>query len=93
MRDYRIRRIGEKNELVSWLPGYCFRMMFEIPQESLGILIKKEYIKNETQVVEKRKLASYLFSLENHIKRVLCCMRKFCIMPWGKNLVLPVSRI
>ena len=69
-------------------------MMFEIPQESFGILIKKkEYIKNETQAVEKRKLASYLLYLENHIKRVVCCMKKFCTMPWGKNLVLPVSRI
>ena len=38
-------------------------------------------------------LASY-FILEPHVKGlVVCYMRKFCAMPWNKNLVLAVSRI
>ena len=45
--ECEIRRIGEKNELVSWLPGYSHRMMSEIFQESLGILIKRKRIHNE----------------------------------------------
>ena len=50
--------IREKNELVSYLPGYSHRMVSEILQESLGILIIKKYIKNKTQKVEKRRSAS-----------------------------------
>ena len=53
-----VGRIGEKNKLVSYLPGCSHRMVSEILQESLRILIKKEYIKNETQTVEKRRSAS-----------------------------------
>ena len=72
---------------MNWLAGYLVTVSEYIKNET------QEYIKNETQVVEKRKLASYLLYLKNHIKRVVCCMRKFCTMPWGKNLVLLVSRI
>ena len=39
--DIQACSIGEKNELVSYLPGYSHRMVSEILQESLGILIKK----------------------------------------------------
>ena len=87
--------IGEKNELFSKLPGYSHRMVSEIFQESLGILLKKKkHMKNEIQSVEKRRPGSYLLYLETHVKRVVVCyMRKFCAMLWNTNLVLAVSRI
>ena len=43
-------------------------MMSEILQETLGILIKKEYLKNETQAIEKRKPAINSLYLETNVK-------------------------
>ena len=43
-------------------------MMSEILQETLGILIKKEYLKNETQTIEKSKPATYSLYLETNVK-------------------------
>ena len=40
--------------------------MSEILEEGLGILIKKEYLKNETKTVGKRKSASYLLYLKTY---------------------------
>ena len=57
-------------------------MVSEILQERLGILvIKREYIKNETQTVEKRRLlASYLLSaLFGNPRKESGNMRKFCV--------------
>ena len=67
----------------------------EILQESLGILIiKKEYIKNETQTVVKRRPAGLLLYLETHVNRMIACyMRTFCAILWNKGLVLAISRI
>ena len=51
-------------------------MVSEILQESLRIHKEyiKEYIKNETQTVEKRPTcASLLLYLETHVKRVVVC--------------------
>ena len=64
--------------MVSWLPDYNYRMMTEILQERLGILIKKRKRMKHKQM-KKESLLSYSPYLETQVKesgmlyeKVLC---------------------